>query len=285
VNEVITLPDGRSLGFAQYGNPNGIPLVFFHGTPSSRYLHHPDDDRTASLNVRLITVERPGFGLSDHQPGRTLLDWPDDVEVLAEKLGLKQFAVAGVSGGGPFAAACAFKIPHRLTKAGIISGVGPTDVEENIKALYDSRKAGVMVAKYSPWLLRPLIWLLQNPQRNGEKYFQKILNQSSQADREILSQPAMKSMFLRNWQEGTRNGVRGFAQDGIIFSNPWGFQLCDIQTRVDIWHGDQDTSTPLNMALYMADQIPDCQLRIVPGKGHFLLFAHWDEILSTLTAP
>ena len=284
MKDVITLPDGRSLGFAQYGNPNGVPLVFFHGTPSSRYLHHPDDDWTASLNVRLITVERPGFGLSDHKPGRKLLDWPDDVICLADEFGLSQFAVAGISGGGPYAAACAYKTPHRLTKVGIISGVGPTDVEENIIGLYESRKAAVMVARHAPWLLRPLIWLLQNPQRNIEKYFQKIYNQSSQADREILSQPFMKSMFLRSWQEGTRSGVCGFAQDGIIFSHPWGFQLGDIKARVCIWHGDQDTSTPLIMARCIADQIPDCQLRVIPGKGHFLLFDQWDEILSTLTS-
>lgn len=283
MNETITLPDGRTLGFAQYGDPNGKPLIFFHGTPSSRYLRHPDNDRTASLNVRLITVDRPGFGISDHQPGRTLLDWPDDVEVLADKLGLNHFSVAGISGGGPYSAACAYKLPHRISKAGIINGVGPTDVDGHLKGLYSSRKTAVRVARKAPWLLRPLIWLLQNPQRNTEKYFQKIVNQSSQPDRDILNQPAFKSMFLRSWKEGTRIGFRGFTRDGIIFSRPWGFQLNDIKTSVYIWHGDQDKSTPLSMAQYMADQIPDCQLRIIAGKGHFLMFDHWDEILLTLT--
>jgi len=261
---VIMLPDGRALGYAQYGDPSGKPLIFFHGSPSSRYLRHPDDKRTSSLNVRLITVERPGYGLSDQQPGRTLLGWPEDVKVLADHLELNLFSVAGISGGGPYAAACAYKIPERISKAGIISGVGPTAAEETIKGLY---------------------WLLQNPQRNIENYFQKIYRQSSQPDREIIRQPEMKSMFTRSWQEGTRNGIHGFAQDGIIFSKPWGFQLKDIHTRVYIWHGDQDTSTPLSMARYTAEQIPDCQLKVIPGKGHFLLFDYWDEILTTLTTP
>jgi pimeloyl-ACP methyl ester carboxylesterase len=280
---VVNLPDGRVLGYAQYGDPIGEPLLLFHGSPSSRYLRHPDDKRTASLKVRLITIDRPGFGLSDLQPRRTLLDWPDDVNALADHFGFNKFSVAGISGGGPYVAACAYSIPDRINKAGIIGGVGPTLTAENINGLYPSRRAAVWVARHVPWLLRPLIWLLQNPRRNIEKYYQKIYHQSSLPDREILSQPQMKSMFTQSWLEGTRNGIHGFAQDGIIFSRPWGFSLKDIQTRLYIWHGDQDTSTPLSMARYIAGQVPDCRLKVIRGKGHFLLFDLWDEILTTLT--
>jgi len=85
-----------------------------------------------------------------------------------------------------------------------------------------------------------------------------------------------------NWNEGTRNGVRGFVSDAIIFANPWGFSLEDIQAKVHIWQGDADTSTPVAMAEYVASRIPDCKLTIIPDKGHFLLFDHWKEILTEL---
>jgi pimeloyl-ACP methyl ester carboxylesterase len=195
MTNTTTLPDGRTLSYAQYGDLNGKPIFFFHGTPSSRLFRHPDDSLTKSLGVRLITIDRPGFGLSDFQPGRQLLDWPDDVAALADDINIQTFAVAGISGGGPYAAACAYKIPHRLTMAGIISGVGPTDVEENVQDLYKIRKAGVFLARESPWFLRPLIWLIQNPQRNPEKYYSKILITSSPPDQAVLSRPEIKTLM------------------------------------------------------------------------------------------
>src|SRR5512139_3720722 len=104
----IQLRDRRSLSCAEYGDPQGKPVLFFHGTPSSRLFRHPDDSIAASLGVRLITVDRPGFGLSDPKPGRILLDWTDDVIELADAFKIERFAVAGVSGGGPYAAACGY---------------------------------------------------------------------------------------------------------------------------------------------------------------------------------
>lgn len=281
----LRLPDGRMLSYAQYGDRNGVPVIFFHGTPSSRLLRHPDDSLTESLGVRLVTVDRPGFGRSTYQPKRTLLDWPDDVVALADALEIDRFAVAGISGGAPYVAACAYKLPDRVSRAGIISGVGPTDVEDNIQNLYKSRQAAVFLARNAPWLLRPLIWLLQNPQRNPEKYYQKVLAQLDQPDQEILLRPEIKSLLMTCWLEGTREGIKGFAREGIIFSKPWGFHLHDIQVKVYLWHGNQDTSTPLAMPKYIASRIPDCQLTIIPGKGHFLLFDHWGEILRKLINP
>ena len=113
--QTVLLPDGRTLGFAECGDPSGRPVLFFPGPPSGRLFHHPDESVAASLGVRVITVDRPGYGLSDHQPRRTLLNWPSDVTALADALGIGRFAVAGISGGAPYVAACALKIPGRLT--------------------------------------------------------------------------------------------------------------------------------------------------------------------------
>ncbi|MBU1879209.1 MAG: alpha/beta hydrolase, partial [Chloroflexi bacterium] len=123
-DDCILLPDGRRLSYAEYGDPAGAPVFLFRGTPSSRLACHPDDTIATDLGARVIVTERPGFGRSDFQPGRTLLDWPADVVALADALGLDRFAIVGTSGGGPHAAACAYRIPQRLTLAAIVSGVG-----------------------------------------------------------------------------------------------------------------------------------------------------------------
>lgn len=280
----IRLHDGRSLGYAEYGDPAGKPVVFFQGTPSSRLFHHPDESIAVSLGARIITMDRPGFGFSDFQPSRTLLDWPDDVVELADVLEIDRFAVAGISGGGPYVAACAFKIPHRLTKAAIISGVGPVDTPGAIQGMPRIRCLGVTVARHAPWLLRPLIWLVSNPRRNPERYFEQINAQVPESDRAILTRPPIRAMLIENWAEATRAGIRGFAWEAMIFARPWGFRLEDIPMEVHLWHGEEDAGTPLPVARYVASAIPNCHATFLPGEGHFLFFDHWKEILAILVS-
>lgn len=117
-DDTLTLPDGRSLGYAEYGPPDGDPLVFCHGTPGSRYSRHPDASLLEKHDIREVVLERPGYGRSAYQPGRELLDWPQDVREAADQLGFGQFAVAGFSGGGPHALACAARLPEQVTSVG-----------------------------------------------------------------------------------------------------------------------------------------------------------------------
>lgn len=284
-DQTLRLADGRQLGFAEYGDPQDKPVFFFPGGPSTRLFHHPNHEIAISLGARILILDRPGYGLSTFQPGRTLLDWPADVCELAEALKIDTFAVAGISAGAPYVAACAYKIPDRVTHASLISGVGPTDLESDTQKLYRKRQRAITLARKAPWLLRPLIWLLQNPRRDPERYFQNTFAESSPPDQDILSQPEIKAMLIPNWLEGVRQGVRGFAWEGVIFSHPWGFPLEEISVPVSIWHGDMDASMPLSMAESLAQSIPDCKLRVIPGEGHFLLFKYWREILTDLLQP
>ena len=121
----MELNDGRTLGYAEWADPQGKPVLHFHGSGRSR-LEHPSD-KSMLEGVRPITADRPGHGLSDSQPGRRLLDWPDDVTAPADHLGLDRFAVSGWSFGGPYAMTCAHKIPERVTTAGLISSFAPYD--------------------------------------------------------------------------------------------------------------------------------------------------------------
>lgn len=273
--------DGRTLSYAEYGHPAGRPVFFFQGLPGSR-LVHPDEAITRALGARLIVVDRPGFGLSDFQPGRTLLDWPDDVMEVADRLGFPRFAVVGISGGGPYVAACAYKIPRRLTAAAIVSGMGPPETPGATGRMTRMRRAGFFVARHLSWLARPLIWLTSNPQRDPGRFLDRFSAGFPESDRVILARPEMRSMFVTSYAEATRAGVRGLAREVVIFAQPWGFRLEDIPIEVHLWHGEEDASTPLAMGRYVAGKIPNCRARFLPDEGHLLLFDRWEEILGVL---
>ena len=279
----IRLKDGRFIGYADYGDPGGKPVFYFPGTPSSR-LVHPPEAPTKALRVRLIVLERPGYGLSDFQKDRSLLDWPIDVLECAESLGIEQFPVAGGSGGGPYAAACAFCLPERVTRAAIIGGVGPTDLPGALHEMPRIRRMGAAVARKTPGLLAALLWLVANPVRDPESFFRRMRSGSSPVDRAAVERPEIKAMLFAGWQEAARGGLRGFAQDSIVLSNPWGFRLEDIQVPVDLWHGEQDRSVSLSAAKWMAGAIPSCTAHFLPGLGHWLALECWEEILRALLA-
>jgi pimeloyl-ACP methyl ester carboxylesterase len=278
----VRLPNGRALGYAEYGDPAGRPVLFFPGAPSSRLLHPPEEP-TRALGVRLIVVERPGFGLSDFQPGRTLLDWPDDIVAFADELEFDRFPVVGISAGGPYAAACAYRMPQRVMAAGIISAVGPMNPSA-LKEMPRVRQLGAKVARNAPWLLRPLLWLASNPHRNPDKFFERMLSGNSEEDRVLLMQPEMQSMLMSNYLEATRAGMRGFARESIIVSNDWGFCPEDISIPVCLWHGEVDHNVSLSAARRMAKAIPRCSATFVPGEGHWLMLKYWDRILGELVS-
>ena len=147
-DRTIKLKDGRTLGYIDIGNKEATPIFHFHGYPGSRLEALLLADRDIINSIRIISVERPGMGLSDFKKGRTLLDWPDDVVELADALKIDKFAVEGISGGGPYAAACAYKIPERLISCGIISGLGSKDLDIEDKVSLFS------LIRFFPWIFR-----------------------------------------------------------------------------------------------------------------------------------
>ncbi len=279
--QTISLPGGRVLGMAEYGDPHGIPLLFFPGTPGSRLIH-PPDEVTCARGVRLIAIERPGFGLSSYQRGRTLLKWPRDVAACADALGLSRFAVAGLSGGGPYALACAYRLPHRVTAAVVIGGVGPVDVPGGMDEMPRVRQVGALVARYAPWLLRPLLWWTSNPRRDVERFYERMCSGASDVDRGVLARPEMRRLLTASYLEATRDGLRGFARESIILSRPWGFRLEDVRVPVCLWHGEADHNVSLSAARYVARTLPDCRATFLPDEGHWLILTYWDRILGDL---
>lgn len=277
----IRLKNGRVLGYAEYGSPGGKPVLYFPGVPSSRLLHPPEEP-ARRIGVRIIAVERPGYGLSDNQKGRRLCDWPGDVSEFADGLGIERCPVIGTSGGGPYALACAWQMPDRVTRAAVVSGVGPTDLPGFVEEMPSIRRMGAVIARKAPWLLPLALGLFMNPRHNPEKFFQNMVSGNSEADRRLLNRPEMKAMLIGNYQEATRRSMQGFARDSIILSNPWGFQPEDIRVPVGLWHGEDDANVSISAARYLATAIPGCQAHFVPGEGHWLILEHFQEILEWL---
>jgi pimeloyl-ACP methyl ester carboxylesterase len=272
----VKLHDGRKLSYRLYGNPEGEPVFYFHGYPSSgiEFMLNDANQIVERLNIKIIAVNRPGYGGSDFQPDRKLLDWPDDVAELADSLGIDRFSVLGVSGGAPFALACAYKIPDRLKKAGVACGVGPYDAP----AMKKGASAPIL---RSPGFVRKLIMkgfkkmLEQNPEKVAKKMYKRF----PEADQVVLNDPEARDVLLGALREGLSAGTMGAAQDAKIYKSDWGFALQDVKQNVYLWHGEEDLSVRIETGKYVAGTLKICEARYYSGEGHFsLIYHHTDEI-------
>lgn len=296
IDQRMQLRDGRWLGYLDYGDPAGTPIFCFHGTPNSRLAHFADDNLLKELHIRLIVPDRPGYGLSDFQPRRHLLDWPADVEQLADHLGIQRFAVLGRSGGGPHAAACAYSIPQRLTRVGIVSG-GPPQELAPLSAFLPLQRIANFTGRYFP---RPLLragcypslrsarsnpgrWArvasIQATARAGESFKSLFARIRSSVSSSLA--PTAREQIL----EPFRQGVRDYAEDVWVCHHPWGFRPDDIHgIEVYLWHGELDSIVPVSVARALAAAIPGCHATFYPDESHDAYTMHTREILTALTS-
>jgi len=280
-SEEIQLSDGRILACATSGNLHGRPVFFFHGIPGSR-LFRPSGGITGKLGIRLICVDRPGYGRSTFQPGRHILDWPADIEQLADHLGLDRFAVAGHSGGGPYALACAYALPQRVEAATTVSGAGPVETLDTTTGMTLINRFAFRFGPYIPWQLwRILVWWHFHERcADPSKALDAETGRRPFSDEEQIKIPEVRKACLLSEEEAFRQGLRGLAWDARLITRPWGFPLEEIRTPVHLWHGTADNSTSIRMARAIEARIPDCDAHICEGEGHLLLFPHWEEILA-----
>lgn len=279
----IRLRDGRWLGFAEYGDPQGIPLFAFHGTPGSRLMVQAAHLPARESGVRLIAPDRPGFGLSSRCPGRRIGDWPDDVAELADALGIGRFGVVGVSGGGPYALACAWRLPGRLSVVGSVSGVAPLGGAGRLPRLQRQDHAALELIRFVPWLGGSLMALGGCAWRRcPELMYRRLLALCTAADRAVLARPAVRRSLTTGLQEAFRAGRQGAGDELRLFIRPWGFALQEIAVPVHLWHGARDLLVPCAAAERLAAAIPDCRVEIIPDGGHYLVYALMDRLLGVL---
>jgi pimeloyl-ACP methyl ester carboxylesterase len=280
-DRTIRLPDGRGLGYAEWGDGGGRPLLFFHGWPGSRLEARLGEEAARTKGVRLIAVDRPGMGLSDYQPGRTLADWPDDVLQLAAAMGLDRFAVLGISGGGPYAAVCAWKLSRKLSRAGIVSCLAPVDVAGVMAGMSWQNRLAFQVVGRQAVLRRALFGVTAvSVRRHPDRVLDRGLGAA--VDKKYLGRPEVRNVLVESLSEAFRTGSRGAAWEMGLYARPWGFRLGEIRTPVCLWHGEQDANAPVAMGRYLASAIPDCQAAFYPEEGHLHFIDRLPEIFDAL---
>lgn len=266
--KLFQLKDGRKLAYAEYGKPDGIPVFYFHGTPGSHILPEGDVAYAVRHNLRLIVVARPGFGQSDFKPNRTLLDWPDDVVELADFLNIARFGVIGHSGGGPHAAACAYKIPERLTRATLVSSLAPCDAFGECPEPPPLSEREAHYAAYE-----------QVVKNDAEGWFTEVLTQVGDIDRARALE--LKPFYITSFQEALRNGWQGYLHEmEILYFHPWQFSVADIRVKVHLLHGEADPGVPVTHGRYLAEHIPNAHAVYIQDVGHQIPEPYWNTIFG-----
>lgn len=283
INQHIVLEDNRKLGFAEYGNSKEYPIIYCHGSQSSRLEMHYDIYFAIKNHLRIITIDRPGHGLSDFNPNGSILQFARDVKQLIEYLEINKFSVVGMSAGAPFALAIAYLYPENIYKTSIISGFAPFN-NESKKHLSKEVKLMLNLAKTFPFLLKIVLKIqVIKLGKNPKKAVNDFLKMMSQPDQEILKNDLVMKVIINMFKEAYRNGSKGVAYEisNLLVKN-WEFELNEIQVPVTFWQGKKDNNVPFQWAQYMSSKIKESHLKEYPEKGHLLIFEYAKEIFTGL---
>ncbi|KAF2125331.1 alpha/beta-hydrolase [Dothidotthia symphoricarpi CBS 119687] len=285
-SHTLTLPDGRALGYAQYGSPTGKAIFYQHGLPGSRLEAATYHDLGLELGARIIATDRPGMGWSTPYAGRTLLDHAKDVEYLATHLGLREYAVLGVSGGGPYALALAVALPPTQLKAvALVCGIGPPDI--GMRGAGWVHWLGFTIGwRYSPSFL--LRWFFQRDPMgrvdlSDEQRLALMLRPSNVSaithdkDRVLMSDEHVVRLMLRTTREAYTQGFEGVREDGRLICVDWGFCVEDVRPDLDVqlWYGREDTFVPLNHGEQIAKRLGGRARLRVEDDTHASISMNW----------
>jgi pimeloyl-ACP methyl ester carboxylesterase len=271
-DHVIQLASGRKLGYAEYGDPNGVPMFFFHGWPSSRLQGEFMDALGKQRGFRVVAPDRPGIGLSDFHPGRTLLDWPPVLTELAGHLGWENYHVVGVSGGGPYVLACAHAMPERLLSAGVICGAPPLR-EVGTKELMWTYKLALWGQQHAPLLLSPGLAVSGQLMRlrPGSPIMRFYTRSLCERDRLAISDPELFRILMTSGRVGVGSGARKLSADGNIYSSDWGIDLGSLAYPIHYWHGGRDKNIPAAMVERFVERMPNAKFTMLAEDGHYSL--------------
>lgn len=282
--QVFALADGRELAWREFGTRDGAPVVALHGSPGSHSDFAPVADAADLEGVRLITLDRPGYGHSTFDSVRTYERSARDIGELADHLDLEEFGVLGWSSGGPNASSCARYLGNRIFGCAIVSGPAPPEANISAERTLRANRIAKRLELVAP---RPMSLLFQvglrQGRRNPEKSLAWMQRHLPPCDARVSERPEIRAHLLADIARPVSSTAgRTAVQDLRLESQPWGFDLRDIKCPVHVWHGDVDDTVTLAHATYQANAIPQATLHEIRGKGHLLLYEHFDEILNDL---
>ena len=278
----------RVLGYAAFGDPAGRLVLWHHGTPGARRQVPLVARRAADqLGIHLVSVERPGIGDSTDHRYRAIRDWAADAAAVADHFGHHELAVVGLSGGGPYALACAHELPDRVKAVGLLGSVCPV-----VGADMVPEPTIVKLAVRFQWLLEPLrcvlgpgLWLGVQPVMPAAHWvIQLYAGRMPEGDRAVLADPEIEAVVIDDIVNASRTQFSGVTHDVTLFGRDWGFSLTDILVPVFWWHGDADNIIPLAHAEHSTELLRSGQLDVRPGESHLGGFAVADVVLETLLA-
>lgn len=269
----LTLPDGRALCFAEWGDPDGFPVVGLHGTPGSRLNRHHDLSVYVDAGVRLVTYDRPGYGGSTRLPGRTVVDCVPDVAALADHLGLDRFAVTGGSGGGPHSLAVAARLGERVVRARSLVGIAPYGAEG---LDWFGGMAPMNVAEFG-WALAGEEELVPRIAKEHAAFVQRVEADPAtmlgdyeldQADQDVLARAELADVLREFAADLGRGGYWGWVDDDLAFARPWGFDVAEIAVPVEVRYGAKDTLVPAAHGRWLAEHVPGATEEVEHAEGH-----------------
>lgn len=283
----FVLPDGRTLGYAEYGAPQGVPVFYFHGGQESRLSSRFMASTAHRLGVRIIAPDRPGVGLSSFQENRSFLGWAKDIENLADHLELETFSVFGLSGGAPHVLACAYSFPERLQNVTMVSGTGPHNYKGRLKGVWFPVKIMHWFAssKNDKYLRSFITSEYEALKEKPEKRLRQLQKYLPKSDRTLLKEhPSYGVEFIKGSLEAYKHGIEAVVQEWKLYVEDWGFPLSEITTPIDLWYGDEDKMAPHYRGMHYAKILQDSELYVLENEGHFSLIRnHLEEILITMT--
>lgn len=286
---IIGVPDGRYLAVETWGDPRGFPVFLLHGTPGSRTGPVPRAPLLYQLGIRLISYDRPGYGDSTRQKGRTVADAAMDVLDLADKLDVAEFSIVGRSGGGPHALACAALISQRrLRRVAVLVGLAPHDAKglDWFDGMTESNVSDYETVTHDDEaaVVADLTRRAEEIKRDPEALLHALEKEMPDPDRRITSDAGIRRRLLEAYRDALKCGADGWIDDVLAFRVPWGFELGKIRIPVRLWHGGRDVFSPPEHSRWMARQIPEATIEVEPGAAHFGAMEILPRVLARLRA-
>jgi len=283
--QIFRRENGAAVAFSEYGDPNGAPVFFCHGWPSSRTMAELTDESAKKLGLRIVSPDRPGIRDSKFQPDRTLLDWPPLLLELATHLQIDTFKILAISGGAPYAYVAAWMIQERVEAIAVVSGAPPIAELEDRSGLLTLYNRLLALRGSRPGLLRILFHIAQPfaSMKVPIRVRPLLLKILQPCDASVLRDAKSFEACFESARQAWRSSAAGVMTDAEIYANPWGFSLEDVRVPVRLWHGKKDRTFSFRLAEQIATRLPNCEFHLVDGAGHYSLpIRHTHEILANL---
>lgn len=284
----FTLEDGRTVGFDDVGDPDGVPVLFVHGTPDSRRSRHPDDSLAGHLGVRLIALDRPGSGLSSPHRDGTVGSFADDAVALADHLGVERWRLLGWSAGSTFALAVAARHPDRVEAVAVAAGLVPFDAFADPAVLEGADAGRRMMAELgaelgAPGFAQAVAPMLAPWPCDEALALEHVLEGSDPFRRaELESVPGALEAMAAGLVDAVRAGPEGIVRDLELQVKAPDVSWDGVTCPVDLFYGERDTTAPPAFGTWWAQHLSRAELTVVEGAGHLVALTAWDLILSTL---